>query len=78
MMSMCTSKFEVEEQQRVMLNKYLSNEEIQATREEKVLTLDRFDPISDNEEDDSSTAQDQTTPEPLSGSGPTPSLSHIY
>jgi hypothetical protein len=37
MMYMCTSRFEIEEEKRIMLSEYLSIQEIQAVKEEKIL-----------------------------------------
>ncbi|KAJ5249580.1 hypothetical protein N7524_011896 [Penicillium chrysogenum] len=53
MMFMCTSKFDVEEEQFTVMKKYLSVQEIEAANEERdTHTPDDLDPISDNEEDD--------------------------
>lgn len=52
MLFMCTSRFDLKEEQRAMINEYLSYEEVQADREEKDTKASEFDPISDNEEDD--------------------------
>lgn len=63
MMFMCTSRFEIEEEQRALVKEYLSNEEIQAANEEKAKPQDEFEPISDDEEHDSLSGQDQPAPE---------------
>lgn len=62
MMLMCTSKFEIEEEQLAFINEYLSSQEIQAANEEKDAQRPRddLDPISDDEEDDLLSAQVQT------------------
>jgi hypothetical protein len=52
MMFMCTSKFEIEEDQWVLINEYLSHEEKQAEQEEKNPNTDYINPISDNDEGD--------------------------
>jgi hypothetical protein len=52
-MFMCTSRFEVQEEQRAMLKEYLSNEEIQVANEAKATPKDTFDPVSYDEKDDS-------------------------
>jgi hypothetical protein len=49
---MCTSKFEIEEDQRVLINEYLSHEEKQAEQEEKDPNIDYINPISNNDEGD--------------------------
>jgi hypothetical protein len=61
MMFMCTSRFEIEEEQLAFVNEYLSNEEIQAGNEERDAQLPEngLDPISDDEEDDSVPEQAQ-------------------
>ncbi|KAG2000826.1 hypothetical protein GB937_010790 [Aspergillus fischeri] len=53
MMSMCTSRFDIESEQLTFVNEYLTAQEIQAAREEQDArkAVDKFDPISDNEED---------------------------
>jgi hypothetical protein len=58
---MCTSRFEIEEEQLAFVNEYLSNEEIQAGNEERDAQLPEngLDPISDDEEDDSVPEQAQ-------------------
>ena len=52
MLFMCTSRFDLKEEQRAMINEYLSYEEVQADREEKDTKASEFDPISDNEKGD--------------------------
>jgi hypothetical protein len=52
MMFMCTSRFEIEDSHRALINEYLSSEERQASQEEKDMSIQQFEPISDNEEDD--------------------------
>jgi hypothetical protein len=54
MMFMCTSRFEIEEEQIALINEYLTNEEIHAANEEKDAhdAQEDLDPISDDEEDD--------------------------
>ncbi|KAJ5672840.1 hypothetical protein N7507_001967 [Penicillium longicatenatum] len=54
MMFMFTSRFEIEDSHRALINEYLSSEERQASQEEKDTTTQPFEPISDNEEDDDS------------------------
>lgn len=50
MLFMCTSRFDLEDEQRVLINEYLSYEETQAAREERDTQTNGFDPISDDEE----------------------------
>ena len=50
-MFMCTSRFEVQEEQHAMLREYLSNHEIQLANEDKATPHDNFDPISEDEEE---------------------------
>jgi hypothetical protein len=52
MMFMCTSRFEIEEGQRALINEYLSHEEIQANQEEKDTNTPYIEPISDDDEGD--------------------------
>jgi hAT family C-terminal dimerisation region len=52
MMFMCTSRFEIEDSHRALINEYLSSEERQASQEEKDISIQQFEPISDNEEED--------------------------
>lgn len=53
MMFLCTSKFEIEEEQAAFLQEFFSRDEIEAAREERDLTPDgvSLDPISDTEEE---------------------------
>ena len=52
MMFMCTSKFDVEEEQFTFMKEYLSIQDIEAANEERdTHAQDDLDPISDNEED---------------------------
>jgi hypothetical protein len=50
MLFMCTSRFDFEDEQRAMINEYLSYKEIQAASEERDTEASGFDPISDDEE----------------------------
>lgn len=50
MLFMCTSRFDIEDEQRAMINEYLSFEEIQTAREERDTQASEFDTISDDEE----------------------------
>jgi hypothetical protein len=50
MLFMCTSLFDIEDEQRAMINEYLSFEEMQTAREERDTQASEFDPISDDEE----------------------------
>ena len=50
MMFMCTSKFEIEEDRRALMDKYLSHEEKQAKKEEKDIDSNFLEPISDTKE----------------------------
>lgn len=51
MMFMCTSRFEIAEDRRALINEYLSHEEIQAAQEEKDTRANDLEPISDDDED---------------------------
>ncbi|OQD74718.1 hypothetical protein PENANT_c168G01573 [Penicillium antarcticum] len=64
MMYMCTSRFEIHEEERMMLSEYLSAQEIQAAKEERTQQQFAGDPISDNEEDEGSSTQLQTRSQP--------------
>lgn len=67
MMFMCTSKFDLEDDQRMLMNEYLSHQERQTAKEEKNTKETTFDPISDNdEEEDLASTQPQPTVQPLS------------
>lgn len=48
MMFMCISRFEIEEGQQALINKYLTHKEIQANQEEKDISTQHLEPISDN------------------------------
>lgn len=62
MMFMCTSKFDLEDDQRMLMNEYLSHQERQTAKEEKNTKETTFDPISDNdEEEDLASTQPQPT-----------------
>ncbi|KAL4732809.1 hypothetical protein BDV11DRAFT_201314, partial [Aspergillus similis] len=50
MMFMCTSKFEIEEDQRALMDKYLSHKEKQAKKEEKDIDSNFLKPISNTKE----------------------------
>lgn len=51
MMFIYTSKFEIEDAYRALINKYFSHKEIQANQEERDTTnTHHFDPISDDDE----------------------------
>ncbi|KAJ5359983.1 hypothetical protein N7517_009174 [Penicillium concentricum] len=54
MMFLCTSKFEIEEEQAVFLQEFFTRDEIEAAKEEKEITTDtvNVDPISDTEEEE--------------------------
>lgn len=67
-MFMCTSKFEVEEEDIALIQQYISNEEHQALNEGKDAQLlqDNLEPISDDEEDDVEILQDQPATKGLS------------
>lgn len=64
MMYNCTTKFEVESSDLALQEAYLSQQEIEAEREEKQASQvqDKLDPISDTEEDDITTSQEQQQP----------------
>lgn len=64
MMYMCTSRFEIHEEERMMLSEYLSAQEIQAAKEERTQQQFAIDPISDNEEDEGSSTQLQARSQP--------------
>ena len=54
MMFLCTLRFDIEEQEAKLLEKFFSHEEMEAAKEEKDEKLDEveIDPISDTEEQD--------------------------
>ena len=68
MLYMCTSRFEVEEEDLALMKQYLSNEEQQALDEEKDAQQlqDILEPISDDEEDDLTVIQGQPATQQLS------------
>jgi hypothetical protein len=66
MMFMCTSKFDIEDNQRMLINEHLSHQEKQAAKEEKDTKENDFDPISDDEEQDPALALSQPPVHPLS------------
>jgi hypothetical protein len=55
MMFLCTSRFDIEEQEAKLLEKFFSHDEMEAAKDEKDEKLDEvdIDPISDTEEQDS-------------------------
>jgi hypothetical protein len=61
MMYMCTSRFEIHEEERIMLSEYLSAQEIQAAKEERTQQQITVDPISDDEEDEGPSTELQAT-----------------
>ncbi|OQD80787.1 hypothetical protein PENSOL_c248G09732 [Penicillium solitum] len=52
-MFLCTSKFEIEEEQVIFLQEFFTRDEIEAAKEEKEITPNTVsvDPISDTEEE---------------------------
>jgi hypothetical protein len=48
---MCTTRFDLQEQKRLMLQEYLSHQEIAAMTEANETRDESFDPISDTEEE---------------------------
>ncbi|KAL2006857.1 hypothetical protein VTN00DRAFT_9525 [Thermoascus crustaceus] len=64
MMYMCTSRFEIHEEERIMLSEYLSAQEIQAAKEERTQQQITVDPISDDEEDEGPSTELQATSQP--------------
>lgn len=58
MMFMCTSRFEIEDSQRTLINEYLSHEEIQANQEAKSTDAHQLEPISDYDECESDRADE--------------------
>lgn len=63
MMYMCTTRFEIEEEQLAFIKEYLSGEEIETASEEKSTqgVQDDLYPISDDEENDQTRYQGQST-----------------
>ena len=51
MLWMCTTRFDLQEQKRLMLQEYLSHQEIAAMTEANETRDESFDPISDTEEE---------------------------
>lgn len=51
MLYMCTTRFDMKEEQRLILQEYLSEQDIAASIEELDIQTHSFDAISDNEED---------------------------
>lgn len=81
MMFLCTSRFDMEEQEADILKEFFSQSEIEATKEEKDGKLDsvEFLPISDTEEQDNDEVEDEDLielgPELIEqDEGPEPSL----
>jgi hypothetical protein len=65
MMFMCTSRFEIEDSQRTLINEYLSHEEVQANQEAKSTDAHQLEPISDYDECESDRAdEDEIEPVP--------------
>lgn len=62
MMFMCTSKFDLEDDQRMLINEYLSRQEKQAVKEEKNTKETAFSPISDDDEEEEDLAPTQSQP----------------
>lgn len=58
MMFICTSRFEIEDSQRTLINEYLSHEEIQANQEAKSTDAYQLEPISDYDECESDRADE--------------------
>jgi hypothetical protein len=56
MMFLCTSRFDIEEQEARLLEKFFSHDELEAVKEEKDDNLDdiEIEPISDTEEQETS------------------------
>lgn len=63
MLFMCTTKFDVESEQLALVDEYLSTQEKQAKKEQKDAQKkeEQFDPISDDEEDLSTTEDSAET-----------------
>jgi hypothetical protein len=64
MMFMCTTRFELQEHQRLILQEYLSSQEIAAAKEADTIAVNSFEPISDTEEDLVQPSQVQPTLQP--------------
>lgn len=73
MLWMCTTRFDLHEQKRLILQEYLSHQEIAAMTEASETRDESFEPISDTEEDDvqpqdrESLPQSYTTRDDLEG-----------
>jgi hypothetical protein len=52
MLWMCTTRFDLQEQKRLILQEYLSHQEVAAMTEAKETREESFEPISDTEEND--------------------------
>lgn len=66
MIFMCVLRFDIQEEQRLLLNKYLLYQEIQTVKEENETQVNTFEPISDTEEDIVLSDQIQLTEHSLS------------
>lgn len=62
MLYMCTTRFDMKEEQRLVLQEYLLEQEIAASAEELDIQTHSFDAISDNEEDIDSVEEYHDTP----------------
>ena len=71
MMYMCASRFEINEEERIMLSEYLSAQEIQVAKEERTQQQITVDPISDDEEDEGPSTEFRATSHgPAASQGP--------
>jgi hypothetical protein len=61
MMYRCATQFEIEDEYLALKKEYLTSGEIEEDKEEKNPQLQDLDPISDNEEDETETTQEQST-----------------
>jgi hypothetical protein len=59
---MCTTRFDLQEQKRLILQEYLSHQEIAAASEANESRDESFDPISDTEEDDAQPQDRESLP----------------
>lgn len=68
MMFLCTSRFDIEEQEAKLLEKFFSHDEIEAAKEEKDEKLDEIEiePISDAEEQETTIDEEIELDEALS------------
>jgi hypothetical protein len=68
MMFLCTSRFDIEEQEAKLLEKFFSHDEIEAAKEEKEERLDEIEvePISDAEEQETTINEEIELDEALS------------